>query len=157
MNRTWNEGSELAFDLRLASAMRSSRQGAVLLIELAPRSPLELRWLKHELGQLEPRAMLHDAGESVLAIVAPELGANEAWLLMEHLKERAGRAHIHMLVGLASWPLQGSHTVEVVAAAAAALLDEHAQAQHVATDDEVCFEVDGFALAVGAAGELLTG
>lgn len=157
MHATWTEESPgSAFDLRLAQAMRRARGGAILLIEMAPRWPLQVTWLERVIAQLEPRGMLHDAGDAVLAIIAPEVPANEAWLLMEHLRERAEAAHMHLLVGMATWPVQGSTPVEVVAAAAAALLDEHARL-NAAADDELKIDFDGRDIVMGAVGELLTG
>jgi hypothetical protein len=61
-----------------------------------------------------------------------------------------------LLLGVATWPMQGSTPVEVVSAAAAALLDEHTRHDESATD-EVRLEVDGQALFLGVAGDLLTG
>jgi hypothetical protein len=145
-----------AFDERVAEAMKETRFGAVLLLELVPPWPLQVRWLKHQLAQLCPVAVLHDAGESVLAVLAPGLGTGSAWALMEHLRERATHTHLDLLMGVATWPIQGSTPVEVVSAAAAALLDEHARHAQGA-NDETQFEVDGRALFLDLAGELLTG
>lgn len=144
------------FDGRVAEAMSSERCGAVLLLELAPPWPLQVRWLARQLQGLEPRALMHDAGEAVLAVVAPGLGADEGWSLRERLRERAEQAHLRLLVGLATWPVQGSSPMEVVAAAAAALLDEHAQ-QEQEPNDEARFMLDGDEILLGVAGVLLTG
>jgi hypothetical protein len=144
------------FDVRVADAMTGARCGAMLLLELAPPWPLQVRWLARQLEVLEPRALLHDGGDVVLAVVAPGLGADEGWILKERLLERAEQAHLRLLVGLATWPVQGSSPTEVVAAAAAALLDEHAnQAQQ--PSDEARFILDGDEIYLGVAGVLLTG
>jgi hypothetical protein len=144
-----------AFDWRVGEAMREARSGAVLLLELRPPWPLQVQWLEHQLAHLSPGAVLHDGG-AVLAVLAPGLDAGEAWTLMQQLRDRAEAHRLQLIVGLATWPMQGSTPVEVVAAAAAALVDEHARSSD-AGREEVLFEVDGHVVTLGLAGELLTG
>lgn len=143
------------FDQQVAGVMAMARCGTVLLLQLVPPWPLQVRWLEHQLAQLEPSALLHD-GESVLAVVAPGLDAAQGWRLMERLRERATRHRLNLLVGLATWPVQGSRPMQVVAAAAAALHDEQLRLQPD-RGDELLFEIDGHRLTLGVAGELLTG
>ncbi len=144
------------FDARLTRAMATSTRGAVLLLEVIPPWPLQVRWLEQQLRALAPEALVRTAGDSVLAVLVTGMGPAEAWSLQERLRDRARAHRMQLFVGVASWPVQGSVAIDVVAAAAATLLDEHARYQED-LGDEVMIDLDGLAFALGSAGELLTG
>lgn len=140
----------------LALVMASGQIGVVLLLELLPPWPLQMHWLDHQVRVLAPAATRRPAGESVLAVFLSGAGVIEGWQLKEQLRERAIAQHITLFAGLASWPAQGSTPMDVVAAAAAALLDEQSSFRD-ALGEELRLELDGTLLALGVAGEFLTG
>jgi len=133
------------FDAVVAAAMSSSFRGAVFLLEVVPPWPLQVRWLEQQVRVVAPTGLVHSAGEALLA-----------WVLQERLRERASTHGVRLFVGCATWPLQGSSAMGLVAAAAASLLDEHTRYQE-SLGDEVLFDLDGLSLTLDLAGELLTG
>lgn len=144
------------FDRAVGEAMSAQARGAVLLLEVVPPWPLQVLWLEEQLRSVAPDCVLHHAGDSVLAVLLADVGLAEAYTLKERLGQRALTHRLQLFVGLASWPVQGSSPMDVVAAAAASLLDEHARYQSD-LGDEVMLDLDGLAVAMGSAGELLTG
>jgi hypothetical protein len=144
------------FDAQVSRAMGVAARGAVLLLEVIPPWPLQLRWLGQQLRVLAPQALVRTSGDSVLAAMVTGIGPAEAWSLQERLRDRARAHRMQLFLGVASWPVQGSTAIDVVAAAAATLLDEHARYQED-MGDEVMLDLDGLAVALGSAGELLTG
>lgn len=140
----------------LALVMASGRTGVVLLLELLPPWPLQMHWLDHQVRVLAPAATRRPAGDSVLAVFLSEAGVAEGWRLKEELRERAIAQHITLFAGLASWPGQGSTPMDVVAAAAAGLVDEQSSYRD-SLGEEVRLELDGLLLALGVAGEFLSG
>lgn len=144
------------FDASVAAALQTFRRGVVLLLEVVPPWPLQVRWLEQQVKQVAPSGVVHWAGEALLAVVIGELGPAEAWVLQERLKDRAATHHVGLFVGCATWPMQGSSAMDLVAAAAASLLDEHNRYRE-SMGDEVAFEIDGVSVSLGVAGELLTG
>jgi hypothetical protein len=144
------------FDRSVGEAMSSHGRGAVLLLEVVPPWPLQVLWLEEQLHAIAPRCVLHHAGDAVLAVLLPDVGLAEAYTLKERLAHRALVHRLQLFVGLASWPVQGSSPMDVVAAAAASLLDAHASHQSE-LGDEVLLDLDGLSVAMGSAGELLTG
>lgn len=140
----------------LTLLMASTQTGVVLLLELLPPWPLQMHWLDHQVRVLAPAATRQSAGESVLAVFLSGAGVAEGWRLKEELRERAIAQHITLFAGLASWPGQGSTPMDVVAAAAAGLVDEQSSYRD-SLGEEVRLELDGLLLALGVAGEFLSG
>ena len=115
-----------------------------------------MHWLDHQVQMLAPGAVRRPAGDSVLAVLLPDAEVAEGWELKEQLRERAGAHHITVSAGLACWPGQGSTPMDVLASAAAALQDE-LRVFRESLGEEIQLEIDGVQLALGVAGEFLTG
>ena len=113
-------------------------------------------WLDRQVHLLAPKGVRRSAGESVLAVFLVDADVAQGWQLREQLLERAAAHHVILFAGLASWPVQGSTPMNVLAAAAAALADEQASF-HASMGEEVKLEIEGLWLPLGVAGDFLTG
>lgn len=153
----WTEPRSLEhFDAELAEVMSSSRTGVVLLLELVSSWPLQMRWLDRQVDLLAPEAIRRSSGEALLAVLLADAGLPRGWRLRNQLLERAQAHHVSVLAGLSSWPVQGSTSMDVLAAAAAALLDEQSSYRQSITE-ELKVDLDGRELALNVAGDFLTG
>ncbi|MFZ5439234.1 MAG: hypothetical protein ACOZQL_04455 [Myxococcota bacterium] len=150
---------ETAFEALVSEAFGGARQGAVLVVEARDVPAPRLPWLQQLLSTSVPGGAVHLAGEGLLLIVVRHAGPAETWLLVERLRRKLPRSGWErVVVASATWPVQGSSPMDVVAAALASLFDERTRLEQEWSHREVWLEVDGHVgFNWGYAGELLTG
>lgn len=135
-----------------------ARQGAVLVVEAPGFHPTRVRWLGQQLAELVPGSAVHAAGDSLFVILVRHAGPAESWLLVERVRRQLAKTGWEQaVVASASWPVQGSSPMDVVAAALASLFDERSRLEGEQHRRDVFLDVDGGGFNWASAGELLTG
>ena len=135
-----------------------ARQGSVLVVEARGFHPTRLRWLGRELGQLVPGGAVHPAGDSLFVVLVRHAGPAESWLLVERVRRQLAKTGWERaVVAAATWPVQGSSPMDVVAAALASLFDERSRLETELHKHDVFLDLDGGGFNWASAGELLSG
>jgi hypothetical protein len=150
---------DVSFEDLVDEGFEGTREGAVIIVESRGVPFPRQRWLARQLEGWLPGGVVHQA-ESLFVVLMRHAGAAETWMLVERLRRQLKKSGWdHVVVGSASWPMQGSTPMDVVAAALASLSDERERSEREWAMRELWFEVDasagGFNWA--SAGELLTG
>ncbi len=152
-----------SFEALVAAGFERARQGAVLVVEARGLPAPRVRWLERQLSALIPGGAVHLAGDALFVIIVRHAGAAETWLLVERLRRQLTRTGWERAaVASATWPVQGSSPMDVVAAALASLFDERSRLEHEWSQREVWLQLDeqhggGSGFNWASAGELLSG
>jgi hypothetical protein len=102
------------------------REGAVIVVDASRYHPTRVRWLARALAA---EGTVHLAGEGLVLLVLGGVGLAEAWLVLERVRQQIEEdGWAYAVASMACWPLHGSSTTDVVAAALAGLVDERARA-----------------------------
>lgn len=151
---------EVSFEELVEDGFDGARQGAVILVESRGVPFPRQRWLSRQLEQWVPGGVVHEA-EGYCVIILRHAGPAETWLLTDRMRRQLKKSGWdHVVVSAATWPMQGSTAMDVVAAALASLYDERERAERDWAARELWLEVEaaqtgGFHWA--SAGDLLTG
>ena len=134
-------------------------QGAVLVVEAQGLPSPRVRWLERQLASFIPGGAVHLAGDTLFVIVVRHAGPAETWLLVERLRRQLNKTGWDQaVVASASWPVQGSSPMDVVAAALASLFDERSRLEREWSRHEVWLELEGHGgFNWSSAGDLLSG
>ena len=148
----------LTFEDIVNEGFAKARQGAVLVVEARGFHPTRQRWLGLQLAQLVPGGAVHAAGDSLFVILVRHAGPAESWLLVERVRRQLAKTGWERaVVASASWPVQGSSPMDVVAAALASLFDERTRVETELHRHDVFLDLDGGGFNWASAGELLSG
>lgn len=146
------------FEALIGEGLAQARQGAVLVVEASGFPPARVKWLQRQLEQVVPGAAVQPAGEGLLVFLVKHAGPAESWLLGDRVRRQLTLTGWEgAVVSSASWPVQGSSPMEVMAAALAGLFDERSRLDRERAERDVLVEVDGQAFDFCSAGELLSG
>lgn len=150
---------ETSFEEVVVEAFGGARQGAVVVVEAKGLPGPRLPWLERALVASVPGGVVHLAGDALFVIVLRHAGPAETWLMVERLRRQLPKqGWDRTVIASATWPVQGSSPMDVVAAALASLFDERTRLEHEWSRREVWLEIDGHgAFNWDCAGELLTG
>lgn len=150
---------EPPFEELVTQEVSQARQGAVVVVEARGLPSARMRWLERQLETSLQRGVVLQAAESLVLVVVPGVGPAETWLTVERLRRQlANNGWERAVVGFATWPVQGSSPMDVVAAALASLFDEHARIEAELAQEELHLDLQehgGFRFA--SAGDLLSG
>lgn len=148
----------LSFEELVAEGFEGTRQGAVIVVESRELPTPRLRWLARHVESMVAGGMVHAASDGLIVVLLRHAGPAETWLVVERMR----RSLVHTgwektVVGSATWPVQGSTPMDVIAAALASLYDERERAEAAWAEHELSLDVDERASSFASAGELLTG
>ncbi|MFT3710567.1 MAG: hypothetical protein QM817_23325 [Archangium sp.] len=149
----------VTFEELVTEGFAGTRQGAVIVVESKVLPTPRMRWLARQIEQLVPDGVVHFASEGLCVLVLRHAGPAETWLTVERMRRQftAEQGWERTVVGSATWPVQGSTPMDVIAAALASLYDERERAEQEWGEVELRFEHDEHAERWASAGELLTG
>jgi hypothetical protein len=155
--RQFDPGS--TFEDIVSEGFSRARQGAVIVVESRGLPAPRVRWLERQLMTSIPGGAVHLAGDSLFVILVRHAGPAETWLLVERLRRQLVKSGWeHTLVASATWPVQGSSPMDVVAAALASLFDERTRFEQERGQHEVWLELEGHGgFNWASAGDLLSG
>lgn len=150
---------ESSFEALVAEAFGGARRGAVVVVEARGVPAPRLAWLHRALTSYVPGGVVHLAGDGLFVVIVRHAGPAETWLLVERLRRKLPRhGWDRAVVASATWPVQGSSSMDVVAAALASLFDERTRMEREVSRREVWLELEGHGgFNWDCAGELLTG
>jgi hypothetical protein len=153
----WQQTS--SFEELVSEGFARARQGAVLVVEASGLPAPRVRWLERQLVASIPGGAVHLAGDALFVIIVRHAGPAETWLLVERLRRQLGKSGWERaVVASATWPVQGSSPMDVVAAALASLFDERTRFEHELSQREVWIEFEGHGgFNWASAGDLLSG
>jgi len=153
----WQEPT--SFEELVSEGFSRARQGAVLVVEAQGLPPLRVRWLERQLVSSIPGGAVHLAGDALFVIIVRHAGPAETWLLVERLRRTLAKSGWERaVVASATWPVQGSSPMDVVAAALASLFDERSELEQEVNRREVWLDLEGHGgFNWASAGDLLSG
>lgn len=153
----WQETT--SFEELVSEGFSRARQGAVLVVEAQGLPPLRVRWLERQLVTSIPGGAVHLAGDALFVIIVRHAGPAETWLLVERLRRTLAKSGWERaVVASATWPVQGSSPMDVVAAALASLFDERSELEQEVNRREVWLDLEGHGgFNWASAGDLLSG
>jgi hypothetical protein len=148
----------VSFEELVAEGFDGTRQGAVIIVESRAVPTARHRWLARQVEALAPDGVVHAASDGLIVVLLRHAGPGETWVVVERMRRGLMRSGWeHTVVGSATWPVQGSTPMDVIAAALASLYDERERCEALWLEQELTLAVDDRTSSFASAGELLTG